>query len=98
MALIFEVKVNPSSGKQKIDRDKSGIIKCHLKSPPEGGKANAELIKFLSTLLRIPQNQISIITGATSRKKKLRIDAALTLDQLYAHLGIEQQLSITKLK
>ena len=39
MSLVIEIKVFPSSGRQKFVIDKSGKLKCYLKNPPEKGKA-----------------------------------------------------------
>lgn len=94
MALLIEIKVKPQSGRQLCTLDKSGLLKCFLKSPPEGGKANEELIKFLSKALSIPQNSINIIRGASSRSKLLRIDAHLDRTALLKKLGIEMQKSL----
>ena len=94
MALIIEVKAVPSSGKQECKTDKSGTIKCFLKSAPEAGKANAELIKFLSKKLKVAQNQITILTGTTSRKKRIKIEADISLDQFCEQVGIELQKAI----
>jgi uncharacterized protein (TIGR00251 family) len=94
MALVIEVKVVPSSGKQQWVVDKTGKLKCYLKSPPERGKANDELIKSLAKAVGLPYNGITIIAGATGRAKLIKIERALTLDQLLSLLGIEKQLSI----
>jgi len=94
MALMLDCKVVPRSGRQLCVLDKSGTLKCFLKSAPEAGKANAELRKILSKALKIPQEDIVIVLGATSRNKRLRINAKLTLDDLYEALGIEQQTSL----
>ena len=82
MALIFEVKVIPSSGSFGFFQDKNGDLKCYLKSAPEKGQANKELIKNLARLLKIPQNDVELLAGETIRKKKIKIHIALTLDQL----------------
>jgi len=82
MALILEVKVVPSSGRLSCQIDQPETLKCFVKSSPEGGKANAELIKFLSKRLKIPQKQITIITGATSRKKRVKISHDISFQQL----------------
>ena len=95
MSLIVEVKVVPSSGRQKCVLDKAGELKCYLKSPPEKGKANAELIKFFASLLRIPKSDINLQFGATFRKKRLKIDKDITFEEFLKILGItEKQLSI----
>ena len=71
MPTLLELKVVPQAGKQGFIRDKSGIIKCFLKSPPEDGKANQELIKLLSKTLKIPQASIQLLMCATSAKRPL---------------------------
>jgi uncharacterized protein len=94
MALILDVKVVPSSGKQKAALDKSGKLKIYLKSPPEGGKANVELIKFLAKALSLTQADITILLGATSRNKRLKLNLNFTIDQILAKLGVEKQLTL----
>ena len=95
MALMLKIKVIPNSGKQQLRIDKSGTIKCYLKKPPENGKANAELIKFISKKLSVPQKNVKIIYGATSRKKTVHIDTDLTKEETLSQLGLEIQSSIT---
>ncbi len=94
MALIFAIKVIPSSGKMQWSLDKAGNLKAHLKSPPEKGLANKELIKELSKALKIAQSEVDIIKGATTRHKTVRINSSLTKEQLLNALGIEQNLSL----
>lgn len=96
MSILVTIKVAPSSSKQLFVLDKSGQLKCFLKSAPEKGLANDELIKLLSKSLNIPQNDITLITGRTSRTKRLNIKVSLTYDQLLRSLGIEQQKSLLK--
>jgi len=94
MALVFDVKVVPSSGSFGFFRDKNGELKCHLKSAPEKGQANRELLKGLAKILKIPQNDIEIIAGEIIRKKKIKIHAALTLEQLCASLNVSVQVGL----
>jgi len=93
MAVLLEIKVTPQSGRQQFVRDKSGIIKCFLKSAPEGGKANEELMKLIGKLVGIPQEHIRLIQGATSRKKVLKIDTTLDQRAVLQRLGVEIQTS-----
>lgn len=98
MAVIFELKVIPNSKKQGVERDKSGILKCRLRSKPEDGKANEELIRFLGKALGIPTNCFRILRGATSRNKMIKIDAqntSITLAWVLEKLGeVESQKGI----
>ena len=94
MSLIIDIKVVPRSGKSMCKRDKAGTLVCYLKSPPERGLANKELIKYVAKELNITQQQVAIIGGTTSRRKRIRIDADITQEQLFAALGIEVQLHL----
>ena len=92
--LVLEIKVTPSSGKQICVLDKTKNLKCFLKSAPERGKANAELVKLLSKKLRVEQDAISIISGEASRKKLIKIDVDVSFEYLCEQLGIELQTTL----
>jgi uncharacterized protein (TIGR00251 family) len=94
MALIIEVKVVPSAGKNGWILDKVGKLKGYLKSPPERGIANQELIDLLAKALKIPKQKVILVSGATSRIKRIKIEHELTIEQLYDALGIERQITI----
>lgn len=94
MSLIIQVKVVPSSGRSKWAVDKSGILKAYLKSPPEKGLANEELVKTVAKALKIAQSDVAIISGATSRIKRIKINTEISYDQILKALGIEIQTSL----
>ncbi len=91
MSLTITIKVVPSAGKTGWRIDKSGQLKCFLKSPPEKGLANRELIKKIAKLVGVTQQEVAIVQGATSRKKLVRIGAPLTYEQFIALLGLSTQ-------
>lgn len=91
MALIVEIKVVPLSGKTGFELDKQGDLKCFLKSAPEKGAANKELIKLLSKELKIPQNDIEIVSGLTLRKKRIKLHVAITFEEFSEKLGLAHQ-------
>lgn len=91
MALTLEIKVVPKAGKVQLKADKNGIIKCYLKSAPEQGKANKELIRYLASLLKIPQTDISIIKGELTRTKVLLFSTLTDKKELYTKLELEKQ-------
>lgn len=95
MALILEVKVIPSSGRLAAALDASCTLKVYLKSPPEDGKANRELISFIARSVGLTLAEVSLVSGATSRKKKIKIDSALTYDEVLSKLGVAVQKTIT---
>lgn len=74
----LRIKVIPKSPKNEIteimeDSDGDQTIKIRIKAVPEKGKANAELIKFLSKELGIPRENISIISGKSDQLKLIKI-------------------------
>lgn len=89
--LLFEVKVIPSAGRTGCVIDRSGMLKCALKSPAENNKANEELIKLIARAVGAQQHQVHIVTGLTSRKKRVAIGTNITYAQLLLALGIEEQ-------
>jgi uncharacterized protein (TIGR00251 family) len=72
-AAVLEVKVIPGSRQSEVVGIEESRLKVKLRSPPEGGKANEELIEVLSTFFSIRTHQIKIIKGAFSRFKKVAI-------------------------
>jgi len=67
----FKVIVRPNSSKSRIigfDENKQAY-RVNIKAPAEKGKANMELIKFFSKLLK---KKPEIIKGKTSREKLVK--------------------------
>ncbi|MGI0029190.1 MAG: DUF167 domain-containing protein [Nitrososphaera sp.] len=48
-------------------------IKISLKSAPQKGRANAELLKKLADHFKVGQAQVRIVSGLTSTKKLVEI-------------------------
>ena len=76
---VLRIRVSPNASKCAIKGvfyDVSGMayLKVALISVPEKGKANQELIKFLSKQLRTAKSFFSIISGETDRYKKIALN------------------------
>jgi uncharacterized protein len=67
------VRVHPGARTNVIAGVHDGALKISLTTPPTDGRANEALIAFLAGQLRIPRARITLLTGATSRSKTLRI-------------------------
>lgn len=94
MSLIFIIKVVPNAGRNAWQIDSSGLLKCYLKSTPEKGKANQELLKLLAKTLKISLSEVEILAGMTSRSKKIKINTNLSYAQFLERLGIYEQKTI----
>ncbi len=55
----------------------NGALKLWLRTPPEGGKANAAVIKTLAKMLGVPQPTLEIVQGQTARDKRVRVTSSL---------------------
>lgn len=62
-------------------------LKIRIKGPPVDGKANRELVRFLAEMLDIPQGQITIIRGASGRRKAVAVEG-LTAERARRRLGL----------
>ena len=94
MVLIITVKAMPSSGRNCLVVDKSGILKIYLKNEPSGGKANAELIKTIAKIVKLSAQDVSIISGHTARIKRVKINAPISYQNFLEAAGIEQQMKL----
>lgn len=77
--MIINLHITPNSSKNQIigwieDTNQKKTLKIKILAPPEDGKANTELIKFLSKQWGIPKSAMKIVSGLTSRQKSLRIN------------------------
>ena len=70
----LEVKVTPNAGRSEITGLKDSALQVKIAAPPEKGKANKELIDFLSRALGVKKSAIRIVTGMTDRKKTIAIE------------------------
>jgi len=72
--LYIRVKVLPKSPKNEITEImEDGTYKIRVAAPAEGGKANAELIRFLKKSLGL--SAAAIISGQTDRIKLIKLTA-----------------------
>jgi len=68
----LNVKVTANAKKFQA-RFENGILKVRVRSPPEGGRANEELVKKLSKLLG---RAVSITSGFKSREKEVFVEGS----------------------
>ena len=72
--LLLKIKAVPNSSKNEICGIFDNSLKIKIKAPALENKANEELIKFLSKLLKVPKYNISIKSGDTSKLKNIYIE------------------------
>lgn len=70
----LRIKVLPKSPKNEVvEILDDETIKIRIKAAPEKGRANKELISFLSKELATPTSNIKILSGKTDQLKLVKI-------------------------
>jgi len=74
--LHIRVKVIPRAAVTGIrGRMADDTVKIALKASPTDGRANKELIRFLASEFGTHAAAVSLLSGATSRKKLVAVDS-----------------------
>ena len=86
----LQVRVTPRSSRDEITGWREGVLLVRLRAPPVEGQANEALRRFLALRLGQRLADIEVISGTTSRTKRLRIQRLSDAD-LHKRLSIEMQ-------
>ena len=71
--ITFAVRIVPRASATAIAGDYEGALRIRVAAPPVEGAANRELIRFLAKKFKVPQNAVEIVSGASSKKKIIRL-------------------------
>jgi uncharacterized protein len=95
--VTFKIFVQPRSSKNMISGLYKDAIKIKLIAPPVEGAANKMCIKYLAKCLEVSKSSLEIISGHTSRTKKILLrskdDKVSEADQNYLKRRIESLLN-----
>jgi len=70
---LLRLRVVPGSPKSCIEGLYGDRLKVRVKAPPEKGKANRELIRFLASILDTHRAKVTIVGGSGGRDKVVQI-------------------------
>jgi uncharacterized protein (TIGR00251 family) len=79
------VKVAAGASKTRILGEWEGRLRVAVAAPAERGKANTELLAFLAKRLGVRRADLTVVNGATSPLKTIRIER-MTADAVRAAL------------
>ena len=71
--VVLDLHVQPGAKRTEVAGRHGGRIKVRLAAPPVDGAANDELVRFLAEAFGVPKRSVTIVGGATSRMKRVRI-------------------------
>lgn len=84
--MIISVRLYPNAIKNELIGLSHGVWQVRVAAPPVKGKANKELISFLSKVLGVGKSSVSIAQGHTSRNKLIAVDG-LTQQEIMKRLS-----------
>jgi uncharacterized protein YggU (UPF0235/DUF167 family) len=71
------VRVTPRAKRSEITgRRDDGVLLARVAAPPVDGKANAALCALIASALGVPKSRVSVVRGAGSRDKVVRVEGA----------------------
>jgi uncharacterized protein (TIGR00251 family) len=71
--LVFRVRVQPRSSKNRITGLYGDSLKLNLTAPPVDNAANKACGVFLAGLLSVAKSSVSIVSGHTGRNKQVMV-------------------------
>lgn len=82
----LEVEVQPRASRTEVVGWREGRLRVRLAAPPVEGAANEALVALLADRLDLPKRQVTLVSGQTGRRKRLRIEG-LDRATLEARIG-----------
>jgi len=83
--VIIWVRVQPNASQNAVLGFRDGALQVRIAAPPIKGKANHELIKYLSHILGISKRNLTVEKGMTSKWKAIGV-SGLTPNQVRERL------------
>jgi uncharacterized protein (TIGR00251 family) len=79
--VVLPVLAQPGARRNAILGERAGALRVAVSAPPEKGKANEAIQSVLAAALGCRANQVSLLSGATSRHKRFLI-GGIALEEL----------------
>jgi uncharacterized protein len=72
--IVLTLHIQPGAKRTEFVGPHGEAMKIRLAAPPVDGKANAALCVFLADFCGVSRAAVTLISGETSRAKRVRID------------------------
>lgn len=76
-SITLIIYVQPGAKRSEVAGTHGGGLKIRLAAPASEDKANAALIVFLADAFGVPQRAVTLLRGARSRRKVVRVATPL---------------------
>jgi uncharacterized protein len=77
---VFAVRVVPRAGRTTVAGTRGDALLVRLAAPPVDGAANDALMAFLSTIFDRPKRDITLVSGHSSRDKRVAVTGLTTAE------------------
>lgn len=74
----ISIYVQPGAKSAEVSGEHDGALKLRINAPPVDGKANAAVIAFLAECCGVSKSKVTLLSGDTNRRKRLRITGVST--------------------
>jgi uncharacterized protein (TIGR00251 family) len=74
-SIVLSLHIQPRASKNEVCGVHEHALKIRLTSPPVDGAANKSCREFLADLFGVSKSSVEIISGETSRHKRVRISS-----------------------
>jgi uncharacterized protein (TIGR00251 family) len=71
--VVIKVRVQTRASRDELVGPHGDSLKVRITAAPVAGAANKHLLRFLAKKLKIPQSQLSLKSGVTSKTKSISI-------------------------
>lgn len=79
---VLTLHIQPNAKKTEITGVHGDALKVRLQAPPVDGKANDALCAFFAEIFAVRRQSVVLLSGETSRQKRILIKNATTLPTL----------------
>jgi uncharacterized protein (TIGR00251 family) len=70
----IEVRLRPRGGGDELLGLRDGVLRARVSAPPVDGKANRALCKLIAKRIGVAPSRVSVVRGAKSRDKVVRVE------------------------
>lgn len=91
--ILIKIHAKPGAKQNAITDISQESVGVQISAPPLDGEANAELIKYMATVLSLRKSDVSLDRGSKSREKTILVSKLTntTIERIMELITLEQQ-------
>jgi uncharacterized protein (TIGR00251 family) len=70
----IDVRLRPRGSRDELLGMRDGVLQAKVTAPPVDGKANTALCKLIAKRVGVAPSRVSVVRGAKSRDKVVRVE------------------------